>query len=445
MEKPDNYLLQSGAVRTLYAQDLKDFVASRTIDLTDLILVVCKRVGTQAVPQRVLTANDRLSLLERRQLSSGSEKQVGFMVNLSAARPFRFESRFRLGDHVSEIAATVDIYFHVLDAEKVVRNLDQDPLRQLCDEMRAELRKFFKRIGRYQDVGERLGEAEAVAGAIGERPVLGLALEQVTIDYELPEEVRKSLEGIVGHQLERDMEDQKRLDSEVTLARLEAEKRETIRRQQIEVEIELAMLRASQDKIASQRERARLEAETERERARLEAEAARERLEHELEIDTRRKEHQLQMQQREMATIDPNNPASLLLHDPEFRRSYLQMLHAQEMEKIKRLGDMQVKQIEQDKQIELRYAEARLELIRNFLAAKGEILEQEELERLIQMLDEGRTAGMAAKPIVAGLLAGSVSGSGASLETGATTDPVRRDGTETIIEAEWSTAEDDTL
>lgn len=441
MEKPDNYLLMSGAVRTLYAQDLKDFVSSGTIDLTDLILVVCKRVGTQAVPQRVLTANDRLSLLERRQLSSGSEKQVGFMVNMSTARPFRFDSRFRLGDHVSEIAATVDIYFHVLDAEKVVRNLDQDPLRQLCDEMRAELRKFFKRIGRYQDVSERLNEAEAVAGAIGERPALGLALEQVTIDYELPEEVRKSLEGIVGHQLERDLEDQKRLDSEVTLARLEADKRETIRRQQIEVEIELAMLRASQDKIASQRERARLEAETERERARLEAEAARERLEHELEIDTRRKNHQLEMLQREMATIDPNNPASLLLHDPEFRRSYLQMLHAQEMEKIKRLGEMQVKQIEQDKQIELRYAEARLELIRNFLNAKGEILEQEELERLIQMLDEGRSGTMSNRPIISGLIAGSVTRPGTNADSGESIDPMRRDGTETIIEGEWSAAD----
>ena len=414
MEKPDNYLLMSGAVRTLYAQDLKDFVSSGTIDLTDLILVVCKRVGTQAVPQRMLTANDRLSLLERRQLSSGSEKQVGFMVNMSAARPFRFESRFRLGDHVSEIATTVDIYFHVLDADKVVRNLDQDPLRQLCDEIRAELRKFFKRIARYQDVGERLGEAEALAGTIGHRVELGLALEQVTIDYELPEEVRKSLEGIVGRQIERDLEDQKRLDSEVTLARLEADKRETIRRQQIEVEIELALLHASQEKIESQRERARLEAETERERARLEAEGARERLEHELEIESRRKAHQLQMLQQEMATIDPNNPASLLLHDPEFRRSYLQMLHAQEMEKIKRLGEMQVKQIEQDKQIELRYAEARLELIRNFLNAKGEILEQEELERLIQMLDEGRSGTMSNRPIISGLIAGSVTRPGTS-------------------------------
>jgi hypothetical protein len=43
---------------------------------------------------------------------------------------------------------------------------------------------------------------------------------------------------------------------------------------------------------------------------------------------------------------------------------------------------------------------------------------------------------------VAGLLAGGVTRPGASLERDATIDPVRRDGTEQIIEGEWSTAED---
>jgi hypothetical protein len=46
----------------------------------------------------------------------------------------------------------------------------------------------------------------------------------------------------------------------------------------------------------------------------------------------------------------------------------------------------------------LRFAEARLELIRNFLNAKGEILEREDLERLLQMLDEGRPGVTVVRP-----------------------------------------------
>jgi hypothetical protein len=387
MDTQENYLLSSNAVKLLGPAELQEFGRSPNMDLTGLVLVVCKMIGTQPVPQRVLRAGDRLSGMDRLQLWIGLDRYVGYLVSTGEARPFSFQATFRLSDNVSELDTTIELYFRILDVEKVVRDVEHDPLKRLCGEVRAELRKFFKRIPHYQDVAARIGEGESQVEALGERPHLGLAVERASIDFQLPEHVRLPLGEIVKSQIQRDLEEQKRLDSEANLAKLEAEKREAIRKEEIAIEIEAAKLRASQSVLDSQRERERLEAEVERER-----------IERQLALERQRKAHELDLLQMEMKSVDPNNPVALLLRDPEFRRSYLEMLHNQEMEKIKQMSAMQVKQIEQDKQIELRFAEARLELIRNFLNAKGEILEREDLERLLQMLDEGRPGVTVVRP-----------------------------------------------
>jgi len=313
------------------------------------------------------------------QLRNDDERTIGYLVNLEEARPFETKANFRLGDRVSELNATIKLYFHILDPEKIVRNINQDPLKRLCEEIGAELQKFFSTLLRYQEIDTNLAKGEAMAMALGDRPHLGLGVEKVALDFELPEAVRKSLEEIVAIQIKRDLEAQKQRDLQDSLDQLESQKSQDIRKEEIAVEIAQATLDASRKKLQSQIQREEMEAE---------AEKARE--SHRMEAETRRKEHELRLLAMQMEHMDPKNPASLLVQDPEFRRSYLQMVHTQEMEKIRRMADMQVQQMDQDKQLELRYAEARLQLIQEFLQRKGDILEQEELERLVDMLDKGR-------------------------------------------------------
>lgn len=378
----DNYLLKSQAVQALDVVELREFVRSQ-MDLSGMMLFICKRIGQQPVPQRVLRSSDKLSPLDRTrlqmQLRTEDERVMGYLVNLEEARPFETRATFRLGDRVSELNATIKLYFHVLDPEKIVRNINQDPLKRLCEEIGAELQKFFSTLLRYQDIDTNLARGEALAMALGDRPHLGLGVERVALDFELPEAVRKSLEEIVAIQIKRDLEAQKQRDLQDSLHQLENQKSQDIRKEEIAVEIAQATLQASRKKLQSQMEREEMEAEAEkaRESRRMEAE-------------TRRKEHELRLLAMQMEHMDPHNPASLLVQDPEFRRSYLQMVHTQEMEKIRRMADMQVQQQDQDKQLELRYAEARLQLIQEYLKTKGDILEQDELERLVDMLDKGR-------------------------------------------------------
>lgn len=378
----ENYLLASQAVQALDVVELREFVRSQ-MDLSGMMLFICKRIGQQPVPQRVLRSSDKLSAFDRTrlqmQLRNDEERAVGYLVNLEEARPFETKADFRLGDRVSALSATIKLYFHILDPEKIVRNINQDPLKRLCEEIGAELQKFFSTLLRYQDVDINLARGEAMATALGDRPHLGLGVERVALDFELPEAVRKSLEEIVGIQIKRDLEAQKQRDLQDSLDQLESQKSQDIRKEEIAVEIAQATLQASRKKLQSQIEREEMEAEAEkaRESRRMEAE-------------TRRKEHELRLLTMQMEHMDPQNPASLLVQDPEFRRSYLQMVHTQEMEKIRRMADMQVQQQDQDKQLELRYAEARLQLIQEYLKKKGDILEQDELERLVDMLDKGR-------------------------------------------------------
>ncbi len=378
----DNYLLKSQAVQALDVVELREFVRSQ-MDLSGMMLFICKRIGQQPVPQRVLRSSDKLSPLDRTrlqmQLRTEDERVMGYLVNLEEARPFETRATFRLGDRVSELNATIKLYFHVLDPEKIVRNINQDPLKRLCEEIGAELQKFFSTLLRYQDIDTNLARGEALAMALGDRPHLGLGVERVALDFELPEAVRKSLEEIVAIQIKRDLEAQKQRDLQDSLNQLENQKSQDIRKEEIAVEIAQATLQASRKKLQSQMEREEMEAEAEkaRESRRMEAE-------------TRRKEHELRLLAMQMEHMDPHNPASLLVQDPEFRRSYLQMVHTQEMEKIRRMADMQVQQQDQDKHLELRYAEARLQLIQEYLKKKGDILEQDELERLVDMLDKGR-------------------------------------------------------
>ena len=378
----ENYLLESQAVQALGVAELREFVRSQ-MDLSGMMLLICKRIGQQPVTQRILRASDKLSVLDRgrlqMQLRNDDERMVGYLVNLEEARPFEAKASFRLGDRVSELTATIKIYFHILDAEKVVRNINQDPLQRLCEEICAELQKFFSTLLRYQDIDTNLARGEALATALGDRPHLGLGVEKVSVDFELPEVVRKSLEEIVASQIKRDLESQKQRDLQDTLEQLERKKSQDIRKEEIAVEISQAALEAGRKKLQSEMEREALEAEAEkaRETRRMEAEM-------------RRKEHELRLLAMQVQHMDPNNPASLLVQDAEFRRSYLQMVHTQEMEKIRRMADMQVQQMDQDKHLELRYAEARLQLIQEYLKKKGEILEQGELERLVEMLDRGR-------------------------------------------------------
>ena len=378
----ENYLLNSQAVQALDVVELREFVRSQ-MDLSGMMLFICKRIGQQPVPQRVLRASDKLSALDRArlqmQLRNDDERTIGYLVNLEEARPFETKANFRLGDRVSELNATIKLYFHILDPEKIVRNINQDPLKRLCEEIGAELQKFFSTLLRYQEIDTNLAKGEAMAMALGDRPHLGLGVEKVALDFELPEAVRKSLEEIVAIQIKRDLEAQKQRDLQDSLDQLESQKSQDIRKEEIAVEIAQATLDASRKKLQSQIQREEMEAE---------AEKARE--SHRMEAETRRKEHELRLLAMQMEHMDPKNPASLLVQDPEFRRSYLQMVHTQEMEKIRRMADMQVQQMDQDKQLELRYAEARLQLIQEFLQRKGDILEQEELERLVDMLDKGR-------------------------------------------------------
>jgi len=378
----ENYLLNSQAVQALDVVELREFVRSQ-MDLSGMMLFICKRIGQQPVPQRVLRASDKLSTLDRArlqmQLRNDDERTIGYLVNLEEARPFETKANFRLGDRVSELNATIKLYFHILDPEKIVRNINQDPLKRLCEEIGAELQKFFSTLLRYQEIDTNLAKGEAMAMALGDRPHLGLGVEKVALDFELPEAVRKSLEEIVAIQIKRDLEAQKQRDLQDSLDQLESQKSQDIRKEEIAVEIAQATLDASRKKLQSQIQREEMEAE---------AEKARE--SHRMEAETRRKEHELRLLAMQMEHMDPKNPASLLVQDPEFRRSYLQMVHTQEMEKIRRMADMQVQQMDQDKQLELRYAEARLQLIQEFLQRKGDILEQEELERLVDMLDKGR-------------------------------------------------------
>jgi len=378
----ENYLLNSQAVQALDVVELREFVRSQ-MDLSGMMLFICKRIGQQPVPQRVLRASDKLSTLDRArlqmQLRNDDERTIGYLVNLEEARPFETKANFRLGDRVSELNATIKLYFHILDPEKIVRNINQDPLKRLCEEIGAELQKFFSTLLRYQEIDTNLAKGEAMAMALGDRPHLGLGVEKVALDFELPEAVRKSLEEIVAIQIKRDLEAQKQRDLQDSLDQLENQKSQDIRKEEIAVEIAQATLDASRKKLQSQIQREEMEAE---------AEKARE--SHRMEAETRRKEHELRLLAMQMEHMDPKNPASLLVQDPEFRRSYLQMVHTQEMEKIRRMADMQVQQMDQDKQLELRYAEARLQLIQEFLQRKGDILEQEELERLVDMLDKGR-------------------------------------------------------
>ena len=378
----ENYLLNSQAVQALDVVELREFVRSQ-MDLSGMMLFICKRIGQQPVPQRVLRASDKLSTLDRArlqmQLRNDDERTIGYLVNLEEARPFETKANFRLGDRVSELNATIKLYFHILDPEKIVRNINQDPLKRLCEEIGAELQKFFSTLLRYQEIDTNLAKGEAMAMALGDRPHLGLGVEKVALDFELPEAVRKSLEEIVAIQIKRDLEAQKQRDLQDSLDQLENQKSQDIRKEEIAVEIAQATLDASRKKLQSQIQREEMEAE---------AEKARE--SHRMEAETRRKEHELRLLAMQMEHMDPKNPASLLVQDPEFRRSYLQMVHTQEMEKIRRMADMQVQQMDQDKQLELRYAEARLQLIQEFLQKKGDILEQDELERLVDMLDKGR-------------------------------------------------------
>lgn len=378
----ENYLLNSQAVQVLDVVELREFVRSQ-MDLSGMMLFICKRIGQQPVPQRVLRSSDKLSAFDRTklqmQLRTDEERAVGYLVNLEEARPFETKANFRLGDRVSELNATIKLYFHILDPEKIVRNINQDPLKRLCEEIGAELQKFFSTLLRYQEIDTNLARGEAMAMALGDRPHLGLGVERVALDFELPEAVRKSLEEIVAIQIKRDLEAQKQRDLQDSLDQLENQKSQDIRKEEIAVEIAQATLDASRKKLQSQIQREEMEAE---------AEKARE--SHRMEAETRRKEHELRLLAMQMEHMDPKNPASLLVQDPEFRRSYLQMVHTQEMEKIRRMADMQVQQMDQDKQLELRYAEARLQLIQEFLQKKGDILEQDELERLVDMLDKGR-------------------------------------------------------
>jgi len=378
----ENYLLNSQAVQALDVVELREFVRSQ-MDLSGMMLFICKRIGQQPVPQRVLRASDKLSTLDRArlqmQLRNDDERTIGYLVNLEEARPFETKANFRLGDRVSELNATIKLYFHILDPEKIVRNINQDPLKRLCEEIGAELQKFFSTLLRYQEIDTNLAKGEAMAMALGDRPHLGLGVEKVALDFELPEAVRKSLEEIVAIQIKRDLEAQKQRDLQDSLDQLESQKSQDIRKEEIAVEIAQATLDASRKKLQSQIQREEMEAEAERARE-----------SHRMEAETRRKEHELRLLAMQMEHMDPKNPASLLVQDPEFRRSYLQMVHTQEMEKIRRMADMQVQQMDQDKQLELRYAEARLQLIQEFLQRKGDILEQEELERLVDMLDKGR-------------------------------------------------------
>ena len=378
----ENYLLNSQAVQVLDVVELREFVRSQ-MDLSGMMLFICKRIGQQPVPQRVLRSSDKLSAFDRTklqmQLRTDEERAVGYLVNLEEARPFETKANFRLGDRVSELNATIKLYFHILDPEKIVRNINQDPLKRLCEEIGAELQKFFSTLLRYQEIDTNLARGEALAMALGDRPHLGLGVERVALDFELPEAVRKSLEEIVAIQIKRDLEAQKQRDLQDSLDQLENQKSQDIRKEEIAVEIAQATLDASRKKLQSQIQREEMEAE---------AEKARE--SHRMEAETRRKEHELRLLAMQMEHMDPKNPASLLVQDPEFRRSYLQMVHTQEMEKIRRMADMQVQQMDQDKQLELRYAEARLQLIQEFLQKKGDILEQDELERLVDMLDKGR-------------------------------------------------------
>ena len=389
----ENYLLGSQAVQALDVVELREFVRSQ-MDLSGMMLFICKRIGQQPVPQRVLRASDKLSTFDRARLQmrlrSDDERTIGYLVNLEEARPFETKANFRLGDRVSELNATIKLYFHILDPEKIVRNINQDPLKRLCEEIGAELQKFFSTLLRYQEIDTNLAKGEAMAMALGDRPHLGLGVEKVALDFELPEAVRKSLEEIVAIQIKRDLEAQKQRDLQDSLDQLESQKSQDIRKEEIAVEIAQATLDASRKKLQSQIQREEMEAE---------AEKARE--SHRMEAETRRKEHELNLLTMQMEHMDPQNPASLLVQDPEFRRSYLQMVHTQEMEKIRRMADMQVQQMDQDKQLELRYAEARLQLIQEFLQRKGDILEQEELERLVDMLDKGRPdAGMGSRRLL---------------------------------------------
>ncbi|MBK9094018.1 MAG: hypothetical protein WAW03_00685 [Anaerolineae bacterium] len=378
----ENYLLESQAVQALAVGELREFVRSQ-MDLSGMMLFICKRIGQQPVLQRVLRANDKLTLVDRgrlqMQLRNDDERIIGYLVNLEEARPFEAKANFRLGDRVSELNATIKLYFHILDPEKIVRNINQDPLKRLCEEICAELQKLFSTLLRYQDIDTNLAKGEAMATALGDRHHLGLGVEKVSVDFELPETVRKSLEEIVAIQIKRDLEGQKQRDLQDNLEQLERQKSQDIRKEEIAVEIAQATLDAGRKKLQSQIEREAMEAEAEkaRESRRMEAE-------------TRRKEHELRLLAMQMEHMDPHNPASLLVQDAEFRRSYLQMVHTQEMEKIRRMADVQVQQMDQDKQIELRYAEARLQLIQEYLKKKGDILEQDELERLVEMLDKGR-------------------------------------------------------
>jgi hypothetical protein len=378
----ENYLLNSQAVQVLDVVELREFVRSQ-MDLSGMMLFICKRIGQQPVPQRVLRSSDKLSAFDRTklqmQLRNDEERAVGYLVNLEEARPFETKANFRLGDRVSELNATIKLYFHILDPEKIVRNINQDPLKRLCEEIGAELQKFFSTLLRYQEIDTNLAKGEAMAMALGDRPHLGLGVERVALDFELPEAVRKSLEEIVAIQIKRDLEAQKQRDLQDSLDQLENQKSQDIRKEEIAVEIAQATLDASRKKLQSQIQREEMEAEAERARE-----------SHRMEAETRRKEHELRLLAMQMEHMDPKNPASLLVQDPEFRRSYLQMVHTQEMEKIRRMADMQVQQQDQDKQLELRYAEARLQLIQEYLKKKGDILEQDELERLVDMLDKGR-------------------------------------------------------
>ena len=283
----ENYLLNSQAVQALDVVELREFVRSQ-MDLSGMMLFICKRIGQQPVPQRVLRASDKLSTLDRArlqmQLRNDDERTIGYLVNLEEARPFETKANFRLGDRVSELNATIKLYFHILDPEKIVRNINQDPLKRLCEEIGAELQKFFSTLLRYQEIDTNLAKGEAMAMALGDRPHLGLGVEKVALDFELPEAVRKSLEEIVAIQIKRDLEAQKQRDLQDSLDQLESQKSQDIRKEEIAVEIAQATLDASRKKLQSQIQREEMEAE---------AEKARE--SHRMEAETRRKEHELRL------------------------------------------------------------------------------------------------------------------------------------------------------
>ena len=84
----ENYLLNSQAVQALDVVELREFVRSQ-MDLSGMMLFICKRIGQQPVLQRVLRASDKLTLVDRgrlqMQLRNDDERIIGYLVNLEEA------------------------------------------------------------------------------------------------------------------------------------------------------------------------------------------------------------------------------------------------------------------------------------------------------------------------------------------------------------------------